>query len=214
MPCMHVVSETAPHGPSDDSVVYPPFLAVCRSRSRCIDIVIVIVVAVHRPCLIHPSCSYASVGVHTRLDLASSLSLCLCPWHCRRNPHLHGRDRGHGRLVLYAHFLQLSAPCSSPARRHYRCRWKSSKNPSRNHQARVACGRCSTPCCSSCPCPRCLPRPLPIVCLCVPAVLLVGGGCRLAHWGRHWFVGLFGCRVCSWVLRCLIRGVGLGVAVT
>jgi hypothetical protein len=185
---------------------------MCRSRSRCIDIVIV--VAVHRPCLIRPSCSYASVGAHTRSDLVSSPSLCLCPSVCHHSLHLHDRDRGRDRLVLCAHSHQLSAPCSSLARRRYRCRWKSSKNPSRNRQARVACGRCSTPCYFSCPCPRCLPRPLPIVCLCVPVVLLVGGGCRLAHWDRHWFRGLFGCRACSWVLRCLIRGVGVAVAVT
>jgi len=182
MPNMHVVSERRRIDPVTTAWFVLPFSPYAGPGLRRILIVIAII---HRACLIHLSCSYASVGVHTRSDLAFSPFLCLCLWPCHCNPHPHGRDHGRDRLDLSAHFHQLSVPCSSPAHRRCHCRWKSSKNWNRNHQVRAACGRCSTLCCFSCPCPRCLPRPLPIVCLSVPVVLLVGGECRWAHLDRH-----------------------------
>ena len=146
-----------------------------------------------KPPLILLSCSYALAGAHKRSDSASFPFLCHCPFRCSLHFHRHGRAH---RAFLSARVLQLSALCSDPARCRCHCRSRSWTSPNPNHQARAACGRCSTPCCFSCPCPRCLQRLPPTECLFVLRVLLLGGGCRWVCWDRHWFGGLFGCRVC------------------
>lgn len=160
------------------------------------------------------SCSCTSAGAHKHSDSASSPSPC--PSRC--NPHPHRHVYAH-RGSLCARVRQPSSPCSDPAHCRCRCRYhsKSWTNPSPNRRARAACGRCSTLCCSSCPCPRCRRRLRPSGCLCVlPVLLLAGGGYRWGCWGRRWFGGLFGCRGWLWVLRFRSPGGGFagGVALS
>lgn len=147
--------------------------------------------------LIRPSCSCTSAGAHKHSGSVSSPFPC--PSHC--DPHPHRRVCDH-HASLCARVRRPSLPCSDPA--HCRCRYRSTSwmYPSLNRQARAACGRCSTLCCSSCPCPRCRRRLRPSGCLCAPpALLLAGGGWRWVCWGRRWFGGLFGCREWLLVLR-------------
>lgn len=151
------------------------------------------------------SCSYASVAARRRSDWASSPSLFPCPCHCS----LHFHDHGHADAHLpdpFSRSHQLSAPCSDQAHHRYRYHSKNlnRSSRSRSRQVREVCGRYSTPCYSSCPCPRYPPRPLPIEYAFVLEVLLASGECRWGWvcWGRRRFGGLFGCRVFQWVLLC------------